>query len=73
MTVYRPKDSAELDPAAVQLLIDRLGVDEQTARDMEAVYLGYGDVVTRRNGEVVPNQATVAEDVGEKGAMVHRS
>ena len=65
MTGYRPKDAVDLDPAAVQLLMDQLGVDEQTARQMEAVHLGYGDIVTVRNGKVVPDVATPTRDVTE--------
>ena len=57
MTGYLPKDEVDLDPAAVQLLMDQLGVDEQTARQMEAVHLGHGDVVTVRDGKVVPDIA----------------
>lgn len=65
MTDYCPQEVADLDPAAVQLLMDQLGVDEQTARQMEAVHLGYGDIVTVRHSKVAPDLAIPSRDVNE--------
>ena len=57
----------------MQLLMDQLGVDEQTARQMEAVHLGHGDIVTVRHSKVAPDLAVTSRDVTEEATGRRRT